>query len=58
MSETKSISEVLMNIEAREFWERVYLALIEKTGVVKLEAPIPDLCDSALAAWKQRFEPK
>lgn len=42
-------------MEARAFWERVYLAAIERASDAKHNG---EIADAALLQWRSRFEPK
>lgn len=54
-NEPKTIGEVLMSVEARQFWEKMYFAAMH-CGWMRED--VPALCDRALAQWRERFEPK
>lgn len=62
-TEPKEIREVLLSVEARQFWERSYLANEPRVFVdislarsASIEAA--KLADHALDRWRERFEPK
>lgn len=53
------IADVLLSMEARSFWERVYVACVER-GYPSFGTPevpgISEIADTALLRWKERFE--
>lgn len=54
----QSIPEVLRSVEARAFWERVYIAVIKHPERYNGDFLPETLADQALAAHRERFEPK
>jgi len=49
------IREVLLSIEARQFWERALIAVIHTYTIPGAVHPAK-IADSALADWRERFE--
>lgn len=62
----QTIPEVLLSIEARSFWERVYVAALtaedpNRAGGWVTDPPTDNRAqraDTALASWRSRFGPK
>jgi hypothetical protein len=55
----KEIAEVLRSVEARQFWERVYIAAIRSHQELPMSwGNADDIADKALNLWRERFEPK
>lgn len=57
-TEPKEIREVLLSVEARQFWERVYCACVERGYAERADTDIPALADAAVRGWQKRFAPK
>jgi len=55
-NEPKTIGEVLMSVESRQFWERVYVTHV--AGPTQAQDLAAMRADLALHAWRERFEPK
>jgi len=59
-SEPKTIAEVLQSVEARSFWERAYLVLMQAgPGIIdSAQENAAMYADVALRDWQERFGPK